>query len=221
MKKLRSAALLLLLSFAALMAAAGTPTRPNVVLILTDDQGYGPLRVHGDVNIITPEMDRLHAESLRFTNFHVQPNCSPTRAILLTGRPPLKNGVWATIRGRSLLRRGESTLAESFRAGGYKTALFGKWHLGESYPFRPQDRGFEEVLIHGGGGVGNIQDYWANDYFDDHYQHNGEWKQFPGYCTDVWFDEAMKHIEQQRDRPSSTECHWFDWRRPAARVAGR
>ena len=182
------------------LALSAAP-RPNVVFILTDDQGYGPLRVHGDVNIITPEMDRLHAESLRFTNFHVQPNCSPTRAILLTGRPPLKNGVWATIRGRSLLRRGESTLAESFRAGGYKTALFGKWHLGESHPFRPQDRGFEEVLIHGGGGVGNIQDYWSNDYFDDHYQHNGEWKQFPGYCTDVWFDEAMKYIEQQRDRP--------------------
>lgn len=175
--------------------------RPNVVFVLTDDQGYGPMHCHGDVNIKTPEMDRLHGESVRFTNFHVQPNCAPTRALLLTGRPPLKNGVWATIRGRSLLRRGESTVADSFKAGGYKTALFGKWHLGDNYPFRPQDRGFEEVLIHGGGGVGNIQDYWANHYFDDTYQHNGTWKKYKGYCTDVWFTEAMKFIERNRDQP--------------------
>ncbi|MDA0349393.1 MAG: arylsulfatase [Verrucomicrobia bacterium] len=175
--------------------------RPNVIFILTDDQGYGPLGRHGDEYVKTPQMDRLHDESIRFTNFHVQPNCAPTRALLLTGHPPLKNGVWATIRGRSLLRRGESTVAESFQEGGYKTALFGKWHLGDNYPFRPQDRGFEEVLIHGGGGVGNIQDYWANNYFDDYYQHNGKWKKFEGYCTDVWFGEAMKFIEKSKDRP--------------------
>lgn len=175
--------------------------RPNVVFILTDDQGYGPMHCHGDVNISTPEMDRLHRESVRFTNFHVQPNCAPTRALLLTGRPPLRNGVWATIRGRSLLRHGESTLADSLKAAGYKTALFGKWHLGDTYPFRPQDRGFEEVLIHGGGGVGNTHDYWANNYFDDHYQHNGRWEKFAGYCTDVWFGEAMKFIEKNQDRP--------------------
>jgi len=175
--------------------------RPNVVFVITDDQGYGPMAVHGDPHIQTPEMDRLHQESVRFTNFHVQPNCGPTRALLLTGRPPLKNGVWATIRGRSLLRRGETTLADSFKAGGYKTALFGKWHLGDNYPFRPQDRGFEEVLVHGGGGVGNIQDYWANDYFDDHYLHNGKWKHYEGYCTDVWFNEAMDFIEKNRERP--------------------
>ncbi|NQV35169.1 MAG: arylsulfatase [Phycisphaeraceae bacterium] len=176
-------------------------SKPNVILILTDDQGYGPIGRHGDVNIKTPQMDRLHEDSIRFTNFHVQPNCAPTRAMLMTGRPPLKNGVWATIRGRSLLKRGESTLADSFKAGGYKTALFGKWHLGDNYPFRPQDRGFEEVLVHGGGGAGNIQDYWANNYFDDHYQHNGEWKKFKGYCTDIWFAEAMKYIEKNKANP--------------------
>ncbi len=181
--------------------AIAANAQPNVVFVLTDDQGYGPMHCHGDLNIKTPEMDRLHRESVRFTNFHVQPNWAPTRALLLTGRPPLKNGVWATIRGRSLLKRGESTVAESFKAGGYKTALFGKWHLGDNYPFRPEDRGFEEVLMHGGGGVGNIQDYWANNYFDDYYQHNGAWKKFKGYCTDVWFTEAMKFIEQNREQP--------------------
>lgn len=178
--------------------------RPNVILVLTDDQGYGPMGAHGDPHIQTPEMDRLHRESVRFTNFHVQPNCGPTRALLLTGRPPLKNGVWATIRGRSLLRHGETTVADSFKDSGYKTALFGKWHLGDNYPFRPQDRGFEEVLVHGGGGVGNIQDYWANNYFDDHYQHNGDWKQYEGYCTDVWFDEAMTFIEKNHEKPFFT-----------------
>ncbi len=138
-------------------AAVGAKDRPNVIIVLTDDQGYGPMRCHGDLNIETPEMDRLHGNSVRFTNFHVQPNCAPTRAMLLTGRAPLKNGVWATIRGRSLLRHGESTVADSFKAGGYKTAIFGKWHLGDNHPFRPQDRGFDGVLVHGGGGVGNIQ----------------------------------------------------------------
>jgi len=180
---------------------AGRGRRPNVVFILTDDQGYGPMHCHGDPYIKTPHMDRLHGESVRFTNFHVQPNCAPTRAMLLTGRPPLKNGVWATIRGRSLLRRGEVTIADAFRASGYKTAIFGKWHLGDNYPFRPQDRGFEEVLVHGGGGVGNIQDYWANNYFDDHYLHNGTWEKHPGYCTDVWFEKAMKFIETHRADP--------------------
>ncbi len=176
-------------------------SQPHVVFVLTDDQGYGPMRCHGDENIKTPELDRLFRESTRFTNFHVQPNCAPTRALLMTGRSPLRNGVWATIRGRSLLRRGETTVAESFKASGYKTAIFGKWHLGDNYPFRPQDRGFEEVLVHGCGGVGNILDYWANNYFDDHYQHNGVWKKYHGYCTDVWFDEAMKYIDRNRDKP--------------------
>jgi len=181
--------------------AAEPHRRPNVILILTDDQGYGPMHCHGDKHIRTPQMDRLHGESVRFANFHVQPNCAPTRAMLLTGRPALKNGVWATIRGRSLLRRGEVTIADSFKAGGYKTAIFGKWHLGDNYPFRPQDRGFEEVLVHGGGGVGNIQDYWANNYFDDHYRHNGKWAKYEGYCTDVWFTEAMKYIQRHRADP--------------------
>jgi arylsulfatase A-like enzyme len=103
--------------------------------------------------------------------------------------------------GRSLLRKGEVTMADVFKAGGYRTGIFGKWHLGDNYPFRPQDRGFDEALIHKGGGIGNTQDYWGNDYFDDTYFRNGEPEKFEGYCTDVWFAEAMKFIEANRDRP--------------------
>ncbi|MBT5168701.1 MAG: arylsulfatase [Opitutales bacterium] len=194
-------AILVVSQFSSAQDKLGLQSRPNVVFILTDDQGYGPMGCHGDVNVKTPALDRLYAESVRFTNFHVQPNCAPTRALLLTGKPSLTNGVWATIRGRSLLRRGESTIANMLQDSGYRTALFGKWHLGDNYPFRPQDRGFEEVLVHGGGGVGNIQDYWANNYFNDYYLHNGKWKQFKGYCTDVWFDEAIQFIEENQDDP--------------------
>jgi len=180
----------------------GTRTKgPNVVLVMTDDQGYGDLGCHGNPVIQTPNLDRLHAQSVRLTDFHVDPTCSPTRSALMTGRYSSRTGVWHTIMGRSLLHKDEVTLADVFSAGGYRTGIFGKWHLGDNYPFRPQDRGFEEVLIHGGGGVGQGPDYWGNDYFDDTYQHNGKWKGFTGYCTDVFFDNAMKFIEANKDRP--------------------
>ncbi|MHC4388944.1 MAG: arylsulfatase [Planctomycetota bacterium] len=175
--------------------------RPNVILVMTDDQGYGDLACHGNSIIKTPNLDELHAQSTRLTNFHVGPTCSPTRASLMTGRYCNRTGVWHTVMGRSLLRKDEVTMADVFRAGGYKTGIFGKWHLGDSYPFRPQDRGFDEVLIHKGGGIGNTQDYWGNDYFDDTYFRNGRPEKFEGYCTDVWFAEATKFIEANKDRP--------------------
>jgi arylsulfatase A-like enzyme len=103
--------------------------------------------------------------------------------------------------GRSLLRKDEVTMADVFSAGGYRTGIFGKWHLGDNYPFRPQDRGFAEVLTHGGGGVGQGPDYWDNDYFDDTYRHNGKLEAFKGYCTDVFFENAMKFIEANKDQP--------------------
>jgi len=175
--------------------------RPNVVLVITDDQGYGDLGCHGNPVIQTPNLDRLYTQSIRLTNFHVGPTCSPTRAALMTGHYCNRTGVWHTIMGRSLLRKDEVTVADVFSAGGYRTAIFGKWHLGDNYPFRPQDRGFGEVLIHGGGGVGQGPDYWGNDYFDDTYFHNGRPKKFEGYCTDIWFDGAMKFIEANKERP--------------------
>jgi arylsulfatase A-like enzyme len=175
--------------------------RPNVILVITDDQGYGDLGCHGNPVIQTPNLDRLHSESIRLTDFHVDPTCSPTRSALMTGHYSTRTGVWHTIMGRSLLGKHEVTVADVFSASGYKTGIFGKWHLGDNYPFRPQDRGFGEVLVHGGGGVGQGPDYWGNDYFDDTYLHNGKWKKFSGYCTDVWFDGAMKFIEANKERP--------------------
>jgi arylsulfatase B len=119
----------------------------------------------------------------------------------MTGRYCNRTGVWHTVMGRSLLRREEVTMADVFAAGGYRTGIFGKWHLGDNYPFRPQERGFHEVLVHGGGGVGQTPDYWGNRYFDDTYWHNGVPEKQKGYCTDVWFDAALRFIEANRDRP--------------------
>ncbi|MBC8877031.1 MAG: arylsulfatase, partial [Planctomycetes bacterium] len=174
---------------------------PNVILVLTDDQGYGDLACHGNPMIRTPNLDRLHAESVRLTDFHVSPLCTPTRAGLLTGKDPVRLGAWGTTWGRSLPSADAVTLGDVFAASGYQTGCFGKWHLGDSYPYRPRDRGFREVLIHGGGGVGQTPDYWGNDYFDDTYFHNGTPEKFQGYCTDIWFDAAMRFIEANRSGP--------------------
>ena len=172
-----------------------------MVLVLTDDQGYGDLACHGNPVLRTPNIDALYRQSIRLTDFHASPTCSPTRASLMTGRYCNRTGVWHTVMGRSLLRGDEVTMADIFAAGGYHTGIFGKWHLGDNYPFRPQDRGFQEVLVHGGGGVGQTPDHWSNDYFDDTYWHNGTPEKHAGYCTDVWFDAAMQFIESNRDRP--------------------
>ena len=119
--------------------------RPNVILVMTDDQGYGDLGCHGNDIIVTPNLDELYAQSIRLTDFHVDPTCSPTRSALMTGHYSSRTGVWHTIMGRSLLDRDEVTMADVFSASGYRTAIFGKWHLGDNYPYRPQDRGFEEA----------------------------------------------------------------------------
>jgi len=111
--------------------------RPNVVLVMTDDQGYGDLGCHGNDVIVTPNLDKLHAQSVRLTDFHVDPTCSPTRSALLTGHYSTRTGVWHTIMGRSLLGKHETTVADVFSSNGYNTAVFGKWHLGDNYPFRP------------------------------------------------------------------------------------
>ncbi len=175
--------------------------KPNVVFIVTDDQGYGELGCHDNPVIKTPHMDKLYSESARLTDYHVGPTCAPTRAGLLTGHYHNSTGVWHTIGGRSLLRQDEYSLADAFSEHGYVTGIFGKWHLGDNYPYRPQDRGFQEVVTHGGGGVGNTPDYWGNNYNDDHYAVNGAWMPFEGYCTDIWFNQALNFIERNQDRP--------------------
>ena len=180
--------------------------RPNIVLVITDDQGYGDLGCHGNKIIKTPALDQLYKESIRLTNFHVDPTCSPTRSALLTGRYSCRTGVWHTIMGRSLLRRDEKTCGDLFAEAGYRTAVFGKWHLGDNYPYRAMDRGFHESLVHGGGGIGQTPDYWGNTYFSPVLCHNGKWEKSNGYCTDVFFDAAIKFIEENRNRPFYLHC---------------
>jgi arylsulfatase A-like enzyme len=155
----------------------------------------------------TPAIDRLYAQSLRLTNYHTGTTCSPTRAALMTGRHYDNIGVWHTIINRSHLRPGITTLPEVLSRNGYQTALFGKWHLGDNKPMRPQDRGFQYTLMHGGGGVGQTPDYWGNDYFDDVYWRNGVPEKFEGYCTDVWFREAMQYMERQQQKGQPFFCY--------------
>ncbi|MGC1272446.1 MAG: arylsulfatase [Planctomycetaceae bacterium] len=190
---------LLVLLFAMPVVRAGES--PNVVIVIADDMGYGDLSCHGNKQLQTPNLDALYAESVRLTNFHVDPTCAPTRAALMTGKYSRRVGVWHTVMGRSLLAPEETTLAERFAGQGYRTAMFGKWHLGDNFPLRPQDQGFQEVLMHGGGGVGQTPDFWGNDYFDDVYLRNGHAERFKGYCTDVWFGEATKWLEDNGDEP--------------------
>jgi arylsulfatase A-like enzyme len=185
-----------------IFSACSTETKkPNVILVITDDQGYGDLGCHGNPWIKTPNMDELWKESVRMTDFHVSPTCAPTRSALMTGRYNNRVGVWHTVTGRTLLRENEETMAKVFSENGYSTAMFGKWHLGDNYPRRPIDVGFQKAVFHGGGAIGNTNDYWDNDYFDDYYYDNGEYKQFEGYCTDVWFNGAKSFIEKNKEGP--------------------
>jgi arylsulfatase A-like enzyme len=180
------------------VAEAAKAERPNVVLIMTDDQGYGDLGCHGNPALKTPNLDKLYSESVRLADYHVAPTCSPTRCALLTGHWTNRTGVWHTIMGRSMLRENEVTAGQIFKDAGYATGMFGKWHLGDNYPFRPEDRGFTEVMRHGGGGVGQTPDFWDNAYFDGSYFHNSKPEAVKGFCTDVWFDYAKRFISAQQ-----------------------
>ena len=180
--------------------------RPNVVLIITDDQGYGELACHGNPVIESPNLDRLHSESVRFTSFHVSPTCAPTRAALMTGRHEFKSGVTHTILQRERLSLDAVTLAELLSKAGYQTGIFGKWHLGDETPYRPAQRGFHESFIHGAGGIGqsysgSCGDFPGNKYFDPLVLHNERVETTNGYCTDVFFAEAIKWIGANRSRP--------------------
>ena len=158
-------------------------SNPNVIIVITDDQGYGDIGYNGNKNIITPNLDKFASESLRFNNFHVSPVCAPTRSSLLTGRYSLRTGVTDTYNGGAIMSSSEITLAEIFAEKNYKTGIFGKWHLGDNYPSRPSDQGFQESLIHLAGGIGQVGDftnYYAGNesYFDPALWHNNEIKEY-------------------------------------------
>ena len=179
--------------------------RPNIIFILTDDQGYGDLSCHGNPILKTPHIDRLHAEGVRFTDFHVSPTCAPTRSALLTGRHEFRNGVTHTILERERLALKAVTLPEVLKASGYATGIFGKWHLGDEAEYQPNRRGFDEVFIHGAGGIGqsypgSCGDAPGNTYFDPAILHNGKFVKTQGYCTDVFFNQATRWIEATKGR---------------------
>ena len=186
-----------LLAFSAISGQELPAARPNIVFIITDDQGYGDLGFTGNPIIKTPNLDRLAGESVWLTDYHVAPSCSPTRSALLTGRWTNRTGVWHTFFARAMMYEDEVTVADHLQAAGYATGMFGKWHLGDHFPYRPQDRGFDEVFCLKGGAIGVTADYWNNDYFDDHYYHNEEVVKVKGYCTDAFFAAGSRFIRSQ------------------------
>lgn len=179
--------------------------RPNIIFLLTDDQGYGDLSAHGNLILKTPNLDRLNAEGVRFEDFCVSPTCAPTRSVLLTGRHEFKNGVTHTILERERLTLKATTLAQVLKSAGYTTGIFGKWHLGDEPEYWPSARGFDEMFIHGAGGIGqsypgSCGDAPGNTYFDPAILHNGTFTKTKGYCTDVFFAQAKKWIESVKGR---------------------
>jgi len=199
----RLIALLLALPVAAFSAAP----RPNVIVLLTDDQGYGELSCHGNPILKTPHLDKLHDESIRLTDFHVAPMCTPTRGQLMTGLDAFRNGAMNVSSGRTLLRRDLPTMPQIFAEAGYHTGLFGKWHLGDAYPYRPEDRGFHETLWFPSSHIGSVPDMWNNDYFDDTYIHNGQRRAYNGYTTDVFFREAVRWMRTQAKTGKPFFCY--------------
>ncbi len=190
-------------------------SQPNVIVVMTDDQGYGDFGFNGNPIALTPHLDKLAGESIRLTDFHVAPMCTPTRGQLLTGLDAFRNAAINVSSGRTLLKAGVKTMADVFKETGYHTGIFGKWHLGDNYPFRPEDRGFNETLWFPSSHINSVPDYWDNDYFEDTYTHNGERKKFKGYCTDIFFDEAIKWMTKsaQKNTPffsyiALNSAHW-------------
>lgn len=176
--------------------------RPNVLVIITDDQGYGDLSIHGNRHLKTPHMDRIGQEGVRFSQFHVSPVCAPTRSSLLTGRYNYRTGVVDTYLGRALMYPDEVTLAEMLGKAGYKTGIFGKWHLGDNYPLRAIDQGFQEALIHKGGGLAQPSDAPGSPgYFDPVLWSKGKEEKVKGYCTDIFTDAAMEFMEANKQKP--------------------
>ena len=204
MKLSRLRQLMVVLPLAAVTAAAG-PLQPNIIFVLTDDQGYGDLSCHGNPVLKTPNLDRLHDEAVRFTDFHVSPTCAPTRSALYSGRHEFRNGVTHTIYERERLTLNATTLAQVLQGAGYTTGIFGKWHLGDQAEYQPNRRGFDEVFIHGGGGIGQTYtgscgDAPGNTYFNPAILHNGKFEQTQGYCTDLFFSQALKWIESVKGK---------------------
>jgi arylsulfatase A-like enzyme len=180
--------------------------QPNVILIITDDQGYGDLGINGNPFVKTPVLDNLARQSIRFNNFYVCPVSAPTRSGLMTGRYFLRTGVRDTYNGGAIMAGSEITIAEILGEAGYLTGIFGKWHLGDNYPSRPGDQGFDESVIHLSGGMGqpgDITTWFRGDssYFDPVLWHNGKQEKYDGYCSDIFTSQAIHFIEKSGKKP--------------------
>lgn len=195
------------------VGGAAAARRPNIIYVMTDDQGYGDIAAHGNPVLATPNLDRLHRESVRFTEFHVSPTCAPTRAALLTGRHEFRSGVTHTIFERERLALSAVTLPQLLRrGGGYATGIFGKWHLGDEDEYQPGKRGFDRVFIHGGGGIGQSYPGSCGDAPDNSYRNpfirsDGTFVQTRGYCADVFFDAALDWIDTRRKADQPFFCY--------------
>ena len=179
--------------------------KPNIILVITDDQGYGPIGKHDHPWIQTPNLDKLHSQSIRFERFLVSPTCSPTRAALMSGRHPMKNGITHTILERERMALSTITLPQVLSMAGYSSGIFGKWHLGDEEPYQPHKRGFDEAFIHGAGGIGqkfncSCADVPGNKYFDPVIRHNGSFVKTNGYCTDLFFTAGMGWIKDMKEK---------------------
>lgn len=190
-----------------LLSLAAAP-RPHVVLVMMDDLGYGDLGCHGSPFIKTPHLDALHATGVRLTDFHAAPMCSPTRGQLLTGRDALRNGASIIASSRMMVREDLPMMPAMFASAGYATALFGKWHLGENHPHRPQDRGFQETLWFPMQEISSLPDHWGNDYFDPVLRRrDGRTEKLTGYCTDIFFREALTWMRRQHEAGKPFLCY--------------
>jgi arylsulfatase A-like enzyme len=192
--------------------AAATEKRPNIIYVMTDDQGYGDIAAHGNAIISTPNLDRLHKESVRLTEFHASPTCSPTRAALMTGRHEFRSGVTHTLNERERLALSATTLPQLLKTAGYSSGIFGKWHLGDEDAYQPDKRGFDRVFIHGGGGIGqsfpgSCGDVPGNSYFNPTIRSDGTFVKTKGYCTDVFFDAALDWIDRCRNEGRPFFCY--------------
>ncbi len=186
--------------------------RPNIIYVMTDDQGYGDVAAHGNPILATPTLDKLWQESVRLTEFHVSPTCSPTRAALMTGRHEFRSGVTHTIHERERLTLDAVTLPQLLSSAGYSTGIFGKWHLGDEDAYQPGKRGFDRVFIHGGGGIGqsypgSCGDAPGNRYLNPVIRSDGTFVSTRGYCTDVFFDEAIRWIDEARKSDEPFFCY--------------
>jgi len=191
-------------AFVETKAASLKGSRPNIIFVLTDDQGMGDLSCMGNPILKTPHLDCFYERATRFTDYHVSPTCAPTRSAIMSGRAPFKNGVTHTILQRERMALDVFTFPQALQSAGYKTGIFGKWHLGDEEVYLPGNRGFDEVLIHGAGGIGQVSlgDFppnGKNTYFDSVFLHNDTLVKTKGFCTDLFFQAGLAWIKKQHE----------------------